>query len=140
MKTAHQKYREIIRMIDPFGKNDVLLVNILSASAFAGIYLSLPAEYRLTPAENAAAFPETEECESLVSGKYTMKELSDFYESSMNGNFVMRWYLKRSCFSEGYWQEGAGNRQTHIHGNTFSIPVKAVNILTHFSVIAAFGI
>ena len=91
-------------MIDSFGKNDVLLVNILSASAFAGIYLSLPAEYRLTPAENAAAFPETEECESLVSGKYTMKELSDFYESSMNGNFVMRWYLKpeinKSIFME----------------------------------------
>lgn len=92
-------------MIEPFGKDDVLLVNILSASAFAAIYLSLPTEYRLTPVENAAAFPETEECESLVSGKYTMKELSDFYESSMNENFVMKWYLKRSCFSKRYWQE-----------------------------------
>lgn len=92
-------------MIEPFGGNDVLLVNILSASAFAAIYLSLPAEYRLTPVKNADAFPETEECELLVSGKYTMKELGDFYESSMNGNFVMKQYLKRSCFSKRYWRE-----------------------------------
>lgn len=111
MRTAYQKYREIIHMIDPFGKDDVLLVNILSASAFAAIYLSLPAEYRLTPVENAAAFPETEECELFVNGKYTMKELSGFYESSMNENFVMRWYLKRSCFSKRYWQEQKGQAE-----------------------------
>lgn len=41
-KTAHQKHREIILMIEPFDEDDVLLVNILSASAFAVIYLSLP--------------------------------------------------------------------------------------------------
>lgn len=29
-------------MIEPFDEDDVLLVNILSASAFAVIYLSLP--------------------------------------------------------------------------------------------------
>ena len=104
MKTAYQKYREITLMVEPFGENDVLLVNILSASAFAAIYLSLPEEYRLTPVKNVVTFPETEECESLVSGKYTMKELSDFYESSMNENFVMKQYLKRSCFSKRYWQ------------------------------------
>ena len=102
MKKAYQKYRDITLMIEPFGGNDVLLVNILSASAFAAIYLSLPAEYRLTPVKNADAFPETEECELLVSGKYTMKELGDFYESSMN---VMKQYLKRSCFSKRYWRE-----------------------------------
>ena len=104
MIAAHHKYREIILMIEPFGKEDVLLANILSASAFAAIYLSLPAEHRLVPVKNAAAFPETEACETLVSGKYTMKELSDFYEYSMNGNFVMKQYLKRSCFSKRYWQ------------------------------------
>lgn len=104
MKTARQKYREIILTIESFGENDVLLVNILSSSAFAAIYLSLPAEYRLTPAKDAAVFPETEECESLVSGKYTMKELSNFYEYSMNGSFVMKQYLRRSCFSKRYWK------------------------------------
>ena len=105
MKTAYQKYRKIILMIEPFGEDDVLLVNILSASVFAAIYLSLPAEYRITPVKNAVVFPETEESELLVSGKYTMKELSDFYEYSMNGNFVMKQYLKRSLFSKRYWQE-----------------------------------
>ena len=97
MKTAHQKYREIIRMIDPFGKNDVLLVNILSASAFAGIYLSLPAEYRLT----------------------LQKDIGKSKKSR---------------------PKKARNQQIHIHGNTLSIPAKTVNILTRFSVIAAFGI
>lgn len=34
-----------------------------------------------------------------------MKELGDFYEYSMNENFVMKQYLGRSCFSPKYWQE-----------------------------------
>lgn len=105
MKAAHQKYQEIISQIEPFGKNDVLLINILSASGFAAIYLSLPTEYRLTPLKNITAFPETEVCESLVNGKYTMQDLADFYEYSMNGSFVMKQYLKRSCFSKKYWKE-----------------------------------
>lgn len=105
MKTAYQKYGEIIRLIEPFKEHDVLLMNILSASAFAAIYLSLPTEYRLTPAKNVVTFPETEVCELLVSGKYTMRELADFYEYSMNESFVMKLYLKRSCFSKRYWKE-----------------------------------
>lgn len=105
MMAAYQKYQEIIHMIESFGEYDVLLINILSASAFAAIYLSLPTEYRLIPAKNSITFPETEACELLVSGKYTMQELADFYEYSMNENFVMKLYLKRSFFSKSYWKQ-----------------------------------
>lgn len=102
MKKAKWKYREIISEIEQFGENDVLLMNILSAALFAAIYLCLPPEYRFSPLENQLFYPETENCESLVSGKITMRDLSDFYENSMNDNLVMKWYLKRSCFSDDY--------------------------------------
>lgn len=149
MKSAHEKYREIVSMIDPFGENDVLLMNILSASGFAAIYLSLPEDYRLIPKNNADVFPETKECELLVSGKCTMQELADFYEYSMNENPVMKLYLKRSFFSERYWKEQkeqaaksqkSTNPQIHIHGNILFIQMKTGNTLMHFSAIAEFGI
>ena len=73
MKTAYRKYQEIVSSIDTFEENDVLLMNILSASGFAAIYLSLPADYRLIPKKNVIVFPETEACEQVVSGKYTMQ-------------------------------------------------------------------
>lgn len=105
MKTAYRKYQEIVSSIDTFEENDVLLMNILSASGFAAIYLSLPADYRLIPKKNVIVFPETEACEQVVSGKYTMQELADFYEYSMNKSFVMKLYLKRSFFSKRYWKK-----------------------------------
>jgi len=40
MKKAKLKYRQIIEEIPPWGKNDVLLVNILSGATLASIYLA----------------------------------------------------------------------------------------------------
>ena len=41
MKRAKAKYRSIIKDIPSFGKNDILLVNLLSAAQIAAVYLSL---------------------------------------------------------------------------------------------------
>lgn len=42
MKQANRKYREIIGTIQPFGENDALEMNIISAAMLAAVYLSLP--------------------------------------------------------------------------------------------------
>ena len=41
MRKAKRQYREIIRSLPAYGKDDVLLVNLLSAAMVAAIYLSL---------------------------------------------------------------------------------------------------
>lgn len=118
MKKAHGKYREIIASIDEFGENDTHLINIISAAQFAAIYLSLPPEYRLTPATGTEVFPETAEGEALVSGAYTLRELSDFYEFSMNDNPVMKQFAKQSFFSASYWEKqaaSAGKSQSSVN-------------------------
>ena len=60
MKQAKQKYQEILAVIPTFEKNDVLLINLLSAATFASIYLSVPE-------------------------KPTVTQLTEYYEASMNG-------------------------------------------------------
>lgn len=109
MKKARQEYRGIIASIDEFGENDTHYINIVSAAQFASIYLSLPTEYRLTPIQNAVYFPETEDGEKLVSGKYTLRTLSDFYELSMNENPIMKLFCKKSFFSRSFWKQQAEN-------------------------------
>jgi len=71
MKKAKLKYRQIIEEIPPWGKNDVLLVNILSGATLASIYLSLPK-------------------------KVDVKQVEEYYRKSMNENKIMRFTLKNT--------------------------------------------
>lgn len=78
MKNAKKKYKEIIGMIPPFGKNDILLVNLLSAATAAAVYLSLPK-------------------------KPSVAQMKEYYEKSMDNNVVMRFVLKNTDnFSAGH--------------------------------------
>lgn len=78
MRRAAEKYKEIINGIEPFGKNDMLLINILSAATFAAVYMSLEIKPTLETAER-------------------------YYDAAMSGNSVMRIFLKCSnYYSEGY--------------------------------------
>ena len=71
IKSAKFKYQEIIREIPRFEKNDVLLVNTLSAAQLAAIYLSLPQ-------------------------KADVKVVEKFYSKSMNDNKIMMIILKNT--------------------------------------------
>ncbi|MDU5108517.1 MAG: L-2-amino-thiazoline-4-carboxylic acid hydrolase [Clostridium sp.] len=71
IKSAKLKYQEIIGEIPKFEKNDVLLVNILSAAQLAAIYLSLPE-------------------------KADVKVVEKFYSKSMNDNKIMMIILKNT--------------------------------------------
>lgn len=42
MRRARGRYREVIASIQPFGENDALEINIISAAMLAAVYLSLP--------------------------------------------------------------------------------------------------
>lgn len=42
MQKAKTRYREIIGSMEPFGENDALEMNILSAAMLAAVYLTLP--------------------------------------------------------------------------------------------------
>lgn len=80
MKKAKEKYKEIIRDIPPYGKNDILPETIMSAATLAAIYLSLPKK------------PDIEKVE-------------EYYRRSMSGNRIMTARLTSTKnFSKGYQQ------------------------------------
>lgn len=70
MEKAKTRYREIIGSMEPFGENDALEMNILSAAMLAAVYLTLPEK------------PE-------------VKAVERYYAAAMD-NAVMRLFLKRS--------------------------------------------
>lgn len=71
MDSARKRYYQILKDIPEYGENDVLLVNLLSASMYAAIYLSLDS-------------------------KPGIDTLADYYERSMNTNPIMKLFLGRS--------------------------------------------
>ena len=71
MDSARKRYYQILKAIPEYGENDVLLVNLLSASMYAAIYLSLDK-------------------------KPDIDTLADYYELSMSTNPVMKLFLSRS--------------------------------------------
>ena len=78
MYKAKQMYKDIIGKIPTFKKDDILLVNILSAATVAAIYLSLPE-------------------------KAGVEQVEEYYRRSMNHNVVMNMVLKNTKnFSSGY--------------------------------------
>lgn len=70
MNTAHKKYKEILADIQEFDKDDRFILNILSASMLAAVYLSLD-------------------------NKPDVGALTDYYAKSMN-NLIMRIHLRKS--------------------------------------------
>lgn len=78
MRHAKVHYREIIASIQPFGENDALEINIISASMLAAVYLSLPEK------------PEVNQVER-------------YYAAAMD-NAVMRLFLKRSNYYTAKYQ------------------------------------
>lgn len=73
MKAAKQRYGEILNKIPVFGKNDILFINLLSATMLAAVYLSLD-------------------------NKPDIDLMKQYYESTMNSSFISRNYLKNSNF------------------------------------------
>lgn len=71
MNYAKKRYYQILKDIPEYGENDVLLVNLISASMLAAIYLNLD-------------------------NKPNIDTLADYYELSMNTNPIMKIFLKRS--------------------------------------------
>jgi len=71
MSRAGKRYREILRPIPEFEEGDRFLINILSASMLAAVYLELPE-------------------------KPVVKQVEDFYHHAMTDNAVMKLFLKKS--------------------------------------------
>ena len=87
MVRAKQKYNEIVEQIPPFGKNDILLVNILSAATVAAVYLSLPE-------------------------KASVEQVEEYYRRSMGDNAVMNLVLRNTKnFTAGYQKRLARDAQ-----------------------------
>ena len=84
MGRAKKRYEQILKDIPEYGENDVLLVNLLSASIFAAIYLNLD-------------------------NKPDIDTLANYYEQSMNTNPVMKMLLKRK---EQFTQEYQNRQKT----------------------------
>ncbi len=80
MKKAKIKYRSIIKDIPPFGKNDILLVNLLSATQIAAIYLSL-------------------------NKKPSLEQMTEYYNSSMDDSRIMKHFLKSSNYYSVRYQK-----------------------------------
>ena len=70
MRRAAQRYQQILAPIPAFEKGDRFLVNILSGSMLAAVYLELPE-------------------------KPTLKQVEDFYHHAMTDNPVMKLFLKK---------------------------------------------
>lgn len=70
MKQAAVRYRKILQPIPEFEKGDRFLINILSASMLAAVYLELPE-------------------------KPDIKQVEDFYHHAMTDNAVMKLFLKK---------------------------------------------
>lgn len=79
MKKAKQRYGEILNKIPTFGKNDVLFINLLSASMLAAVYLSLD-------------------------NKPDIEQMKQYYASTMSGSFISRNYLKNGNFISPKYQ------------------------------------
>lgn len=86
MKRANAKYRQILESIPPFGENDPLEMNIISASMLAAVYLSLPEK------------PQAE-------------AVKRYYAAAMD-NRVMGLFLKRSnSYTVKYQRKLAGSAE-----------------------------
>lgn len=70
MKRAAKRYREILAPIPEFEKGDRFLINILSASMLAAVYLELPK-------------------------KPTVKQVEEYYHHAMTDNAMMKLFLKK---------------------------------------------
>lgn len=80
MKNAGEKYREIVSSIPPFGENDILLINLLSAASLAAIYLSLEQ-------------------------RPSLEQVTAYYDAAMSDSFVMQTFLKRSNYYSKRYQK-----------------------------------
>lgn len=70
MHKAAKRYREILTPIPEFEKGDRFLINILSASMLAAVYLELPE-------------------------KPDIRQVEDFYHHAMTDNAVMKLFMKK---------------------------------------------
>jgi hypothetical protein len=78
MGKAREKYRAIIEIIPPFGRNDVLILNLISAAEIAAIYLGLDP-------------------------KPSCEKMKEYYGTSMDDSRIMRMYLRSiNNYSEKY--------------------------------------
>lgn len=80
MKKAKAKYRAILSDIPPFGKNDILLVNLISAAEIAAVYLS-------------------------IGKKPSCEQMKEYYGTSMDESRVMRIFLKSAKYYSVKYQK-----------------------------------
>lgn len=98
MKQAKRKYREIIETIPPFGENDALEMNIISASMLAAVYLSLPEKPEVKAVERyyAAAM------DIPVMGFFLKR--SDYYTAKYQSNLASKAQRSRSSANPYSWR------------------------------------
>jgi len=80
MKKVREKYRSIIKVIPPFGKNDVLILNLISAAQIAAIYLSLDS-------------------------KPSCEKMKEYYGTAMDDSRIMCIYLRSINFYSKKYQK-----------------------------------
>ena len=99
MEKARKKYRAIIKVIPPFGKNDILILNLISATEIAAIYLSLDP-------------------------KPSCEKMKEYYSTSMDDNRIMCIYLGSiNYYSEKYQKSLAKQAEvSQLSDNPYSWP------------------
>ena len=80
MEKAKEQYSSIIKVIPPFGKNDMLFLNLISAAEIAAIYLSLDP-------------------------KPSCEKVKEYYGTSMDGSPLMRIYLRSIRYYSARYQK-----------------------------------
>lgn len=103
MKQANRKYREIIGTIQPFGENDPLEMNIISAAMLAAVYLSLPEKPEIKAVERyyAAAMDPIMRLFLKRSNYYTVKYQSNLAAKAQRSRHSTNPYSWRLTFTPG---------------------------------------
>lgn len=98
MKQVKRKYWEIIETIQPFGKNDALEMNIISAAMLAAVYLSLPEKPEVKAVERyyAAAM------DIPVMGFFLKR--SDYYTTKYQSNLAAKAQRSRLSTNPYSWR------------------------------------
>lgn len=104
MKRVKVRYREIVEGIQPFGENDALEMNIISAAMLAAVYLSLPEKPEVKAVERYYAAAMDNRVMGLFlkrSNYYTAKYQSDLSASAQRSRQSANPYSWRFVFTPG---------------------------------------
>lgn len=93
IKNAKLKYHHILADIPSFRKDDILLMNLLSAAMLAAVYLSLEKQPSL-------------------------EQVTEYYDTAMSGSLVMRAFLKSSNYYSKSYQKALSRQSERSRHST----------------------